>query len=194
MTWAESLSALGAVGFGAIIGWFVYYINRYRKGDVQFSDLTTVIAIIGGGVVIQLFDTPWLFGAYGIGLFLGFFGYFVTMVLLIRVSPNFDADFLLDGRRRVVDGTGYYIPGDLVRPAMDMPSFRPQAAMLAPLETVAVAASSLSEETRQAKASAEELRTVTLNAQRTLGALAQATQDTESRTPANLDTATASGA
>ena len=126
MTWAESFSALGAVGFGAIIGWFVYYINRYRKGDVQFSDLTTVIAIIGGGVVIQLFDTPWLFGAYGIGLFLGFFGYFVTMVLLIRVSPNFDADFLLDGRRRVVDGTGYYIPSNLVRPAMDMPSFQPE--------------------------------------------------------------------
>src|SRR5215204_3580387 len=120
------IQILGAAGFGAIIGWFVYYINRYRKGDVQFSDLTTVIANIGGGVVIQLFDTPWLFGAYGIGLFLGFFGYFVTMVLLIRVSPNFDADFLLDGRRRVVDGTGYYIPSDLVRPAMDLPSFRPE--------------------------------------------------------------------
>src|SRR5262245_3033498 len=56
MTSEQCLSVLGAVGFGALIGWFVYYINRYRKGDVQFSDLTTVIAIIGGGVVVNLFQ------------------------------------------------------------------------------------------------------------------------------------------
>ena len=39
----HSLPYLGAAGFGAIIGWYVYYINRYRKGDVQFSDLTTLV-------------------------------------------------------------------------------------------------------------------------------------------------------
>jgi hypothetical protein len=183
------LSILGAVGFGALIGWFVYYINRYRKGDVQFSDLTTVVAIIGGGVVVNLFQEPALFGAYGIGLFLGFFGYFVSMLLLIRSSDNFDADFLLDGRRRVLDGSGFYIPGaaeGFVRPAMipqfpvqagaahDLTTLPAQAPMLASLESAATAAATrLPEETRQAQASAEALRIATLDAQRTLAALAQ---------------------
>ena len=28
---------LGAAGFGAIIGWYVYYINRWRKSEVTFG-------------------------------------------------------------------------------------------------------------------------------------------------------------
>src|SRR5918997_2947920 len=113
------IGLLGAAAFGTLIGWYVYYINRYRKSDVQFSDLTTIIGILGGAAVLNLFPsaTP-LFGAYGIGLFVGFFGYFASLLLLIRSSDNFDADFLLDGRRRDLTGTGYYIPGDFVRPAM----------------------------------------------------------------------------
>src|SRR4026207_323779 len=113
------IELLGAAAFGALIGWGVYYLNRYRKSDVQFSDLTTVIGILGGAAVLKLFPsaTP-LFGAYGIGLFLGFFGYFLSLLLLIHSSDNFSADFLLDGRRRDLTGTGYYIPGDFVRPAM----------------------------------------------------------------------------
>src|SRR5918993_1848869 len=113
------VALLGAGAFGALIGWYVYYINRYRKSDVQFSDLTSIIGILGGAAVLNLFpsSTP-LFGAYGIGLFVGFFGYFVSLLLLIRSSDNFNADFLLDGRRRELAGTGYYIPGDFVRPAM----------------------------------------------------------------------------
>src|SRR5215204_76088 len=121
--WVE---LLGAAAFGALIGWYVYYINRYRKSDVQFSDLTTIIAIIGGAAVLNLFpsSTP-LFGAYGIGLFIGFFGYFLSLLLLIRSSDNFNADFLLDGRRRELAGTGYYIPGDFVRPAFLLQSVFP---------------------------------------------------------------------
>jgi hypothetical protein len=205
MTLADWLSTLGAVGFGAIIGWYVYYINRYRNSDVQFSDLTTVIAIIGGGVVIQLFNTPNLFGAYGIGLFLGFFGYFVSLLLLIKSSDNFTADFLLDGRRRVLEGTGFYIPGDFVRPAMfpqlpvqpgaqsDLAALRAQATLPSSLDPATVAASALSEETRQARGSAEELRQATLEAQRTLGALTQATQSAAPRPAAPANPAAAKG-
>jgi hypothetical protein len=99
---------IGAGGFGALIGWYVYYVNRYRKGDVQFSDLTTLVGVIGGAGITRLFSGDGggviaagdLFGAYGIGLFLGFFGYFVVLLIQVRVSPNFTIDWFLDGRRR----------------------------------------------------------------------------------------------
>jgi len=107
----------GAGGFGAIIGWYVYFINRYRKTNVRFSDLTTIIGIIGGGAVLKLFpEGTELFGAYGIGLFAGFFGYFVWLLILVGVSKNFSADWFLDGRRRKLPDS-YYIP-DQVRPTV----------------------------------------------------------------------------
>ncbi len=102
---ATLIQMLGAGGFGAIIGWYVYYINRYRKGDVQFSDLTTVIGIIGGGAIISLFPAQSdLFGAYGIGLFVGFFGYFLSLIILVNSTANFKSDWFLDGRRKKVSG------------------------------------------------------------------------------------------
>ena len=98
---ASTIQLLGAAGFGTIIGWFVYFINRYRKEDVSWSDLTTVIAIIGGGSILTLFPASTdLFGAYGIGLFIGFFGYFLFLTVWVRSSPNFTVDWFLDGRRK----------------------------------------------------------------------------------------------
>ena len=52
------VSYLGSGGFGTIIGWYVYYINRYRKGDVQFSDLTTLVGVIGGGAITPYSGMP----------------------------------------------------------------------------------------------------------------------------------------
>ena len=106
----STLQVFGAMGFGALIGWFVYYINRYRKGDVQWSDLTTLIGILGGGAILALFpEQTDLFGAYGIGLFIGFFGYFFFLMLWVRISKNFNVDWFLDGRRRKPTGS-YVIP------------------------------------------------------------------------------------
>jgi len=103
---ASSLQLFGAGCFGALIGWYVHYINRYRKGDVQFSDLVTVIGIVGGSAILTLFPSGTdLFGAYGIGLAIGFFGYFITLIILVAISPYFDADWFLDGRRKLPDGT-----------------------------------------------------------------------------------------
>ncbi len=103
-TAVSSIQLLGAGGFGAIIGWYVYYINRYRKEAVQFSDLTTIIGIIGGGAVLALFPTGTdLFGAYGIGLFAGFFGYFLALLIFIGISKKFEVDWLLDGRRKKLE-------------------------------------------------------------------------------------------
>ena len=100
------LQLIGAASFGALIGWYVYYINRYRKGDVQLSDLVTVIGVIGGSAVLALFPAGSdLFGAYGVGLGVGFFAYFLVLIILVSVSKNFDVDWFLDGRRRLPDGT-----------------------------------------------------------------------------------------
>jgi hypothetical protein len=111
---------LGSGGLGFVIGWYVYYINRYRAGDVQISDVLTLIGAIGGAAVTALFPARSdLFGAYGIGLFAGFFLYFLTLVILVGVSPNFDADWFLDGRRRVLDDQ-HYIPAGTVVTARTM--------------------------------------------------------------------------
>ena len=98
---ATTIQILGGIGFGALIGWYTYFINRYRQGDVKFSDLVTLIGIIGGTSILTLFPARTdLFGAYGIGLFLGFFGYFVALVIMVNRSDNFDVDWFLDGRRK----------------------------------------------------------------------------------------------
>ena len=110
-----NIQLLGAFGFGVIVGWYVYYINRYRKADVQLSDLVTLIGILGGGAIMALFPAGTdLFGAYGCGLFVGFFGYFLALIFLVASSENFSADWFLDGRRRR-PVEPYYIPTE-VRP------------------------------------------------------------------------------
>jgi hypothetical protein len=104
----------GAFAFGAVIGWFVYFTNRYRKGDVQFSDLTTLVGIIGGGAITALFGDAKsaLFGAYGFGLAAGFFSYFAALLILVRNSGGvFGWTWFLDGRRKKL-GPDEEIPGD----------------------------------------------------------------------------------
>jgi len=106
-TAASTVQLWGAGCFGILIGWYVYYINRHRKADVQLSDLVTLIGVLGGSAVLALFPAKSdLFGAYGIGLAIGFFGYFLVLIILVGVSKNFDADWFLDGRNRA-PGAGY---------------------------------------------------------------------------------------
>ena len=108
------LQLWGAGCFGSIIGWYVYYINRYRKGDVQLSDVVTLIGIIGGAAIQALFKPDGaLVGAYGVGLAVGFFGYFLSLMFLVGISKNFDVDWFLDGRRKNVAADSF-IP-DYVR-------------------------------------------------------------------------------
>jgi hypothetical protein len=110
---ASLLQLLGAGAFGALIGWYVYYINRYRKADVQLGDIVTLLGAIGGSAVLALFDKKTdLFGAYGIGLFVGFFGYFLMLLLFVLISwrktGNFTLEWFLDGRRKdPPQGWGY---------------------------------------------------------------------------------------
>src|SRR6476661_2757184 len=95
---ASTLQLLGAGGFGLVLGWYLYYINRYRSGEVQTSDLVSVISALGGGTVVALFPARTdMFGAYGIGLAVGFFGYLLVLWVMVLRSPNFTVDWFLDG-------------------------------------------------------------------------------------------------
>jgi hypothetical protein len=88
---------LGAFGFGLVIGWFTYFVNRYRT-EVALADVATVIGALGGAAVLALFPAgSALFGAYGIGLAVGFFGYLVVLVVIMR-KAGWPWTFLLDGR------------------------------------------------------------------------------------------------
>lgn len=101
---ATLLQLLGALGFGLLLGWYLYFINRYRKGEVQLADLVTIIAAIAGTAVLTLFPAKTdLFGAYGVGLAVGFFLYFIVLLMLVSRSKNFDTDWFLDGRRKLPD-------------------------------------------------------------------------------------------
>jgi hypothetical protein len=100
-TVATTLQLWGAGAFGVLIGWYVYYINRYRKADVQLGDLVTLVGVIGGGAVLAIFPAKSdLFGAYGVGLGIGFFGYFLALIIMVGISKKFDVDFFLDGDAR----------------------------------------------------------------------------------------------
>ena len=106
----QMIQLIGALLFGTIIGWYVYLINRYRKGDVQLSDLAALIGVIGGSAVLALFDREGgLFGAYGIGLAIGFFSYFLSLIVMVSRSDNFNIDWFLYGRRRK-PSSDYVIP------------------------------------------------------------------------------------
>jgi uncharacterized membrane protein YeaQ/YmgE (transglycosylase-associated protein family) len=96
---ASVLQKIGAGAFGAVVGWYVYYINRWRKDDVQLSDIVTLIGAVGGAAVLALFpEKTDLFGAYGIGLASGFFLYFFILVILVNKAPGFTSAWFLDGR------------------------------------------------------------------------------------------------
>jgi hypothetical protein len=61
----------------------------------------TVIGAVGGGAGLALFPAKGeLFGAYGIGLFSGFFGYFLILLTFVAISKKFGAEFFLEGRAR----------------------------------------------------------------------------------------------
>lgn len=111
MSDASTLQLLGAGGFGLLLGWYVYYVNRHRREEVKLGDLVTLVGVIGGGAVLTLFpEQTDLFGAYGVGLFLGFFGYFAFLLLLVSRS-SFTLEWFLDGRRPKLQ------PGMVEKPA-----------------------------------------------------------------------------
>jgi hypothetical protein len=102
---ATSFEKWGAFAFGAVIGWFLYFTNRYRP-TIQLSDVGKLIGAVGGGAVLALFPARTdLFAAYGLGLAAGFLAYFlilVAFVLSLR-SKGWSLAWFLDGRRPGLD-------------------------------------------------------------------------------------------
>jgi hypothetical protein len=93
------LQELGAGCFGAVLGWFTYYVNRYRTGEVKLKDIGTLVGIIGGAAILTLFpEESDLFASYGIGLAVGFFGYFAVLLAFVKHSGQFTVAWFLDGR------------------------------------------------------------------------------------------------
>ena len=150
----------GAFSFGVVLGWFLYYVNRYRKSEVGLGDLVTLLGAIGGGSVTALFGDAKtnLFGAYGVGLAVGFFAYFVTLIVLVSLSKGvFKLTWFLDGRRGKL-GQGEEIPPDVgptVRP-MALPPGAPHA-MALPVAPGASALAIASEQRDRAIAATSDL-------------------------------------
>ena len=112
----STLQLAGAGCFGLLLGWFLYHINRYPRGDVQLADLVTLIGAIGGGAILAIFpEKSDLFGAYGIGLAVGFFSYFLVLLIFVRISSDFTIEWFLDGRRRPPRG-GFEVPPGVETP------------------------------------------------------------------------------
>jgi uncharacterized membrane protein YeaQ/YmgE (transglycosylase-associated protein family) len=74
------LPIIGAACFGLVIGWITYRTLRRKEGASALSDIATVIGAVGGGAITTLFNDANVFGAYAIGLAVGFFAYFIVSV------------------------------------------------------------------------------------------------------------------
>lgn len=96
-----ALELLGAGAFGAVLGWNLYFVNRYRTDRMGVNDLASLVGVVGGGAVLALFPAGTaLFGAYGVGLLAGFLAYLGVLLCMVRKSENFGVDWFLDGRRK----------------------------------------------------------------------------------------------
>lgn len=72
----------GALSFGIVIGWVSYRTLR-RSKVTGLGDIATVIGAVGGGAITALFPAgSATFGAYGVGLALGFFFYLAVALII----------------------------------------------------------------------------------------------------------------
>jgi uncharacterized membrane protein YeaQ/YmgE (transglycosylase-associated protein family) len=84
LSWTE---IVGAVCFGAVVGWITYRMLRRETGHSALSDLGAVVAAIGGSTVTTLYQDE-LFGLYAIGLFAGFFAYYIIGLIVGSYPAN----------------------------------------------------------------------------------------------------------
>jgi hypothetical protein len=121
-----SMAEWGALCFGLVIGWFTYFVNRHRAGPISINDVASIVGALGGSAVLALFPAKSaLFGAYGVGLAIGFFGYFVLLLIMVLSQKGWTLEWFLDGRKpspgagqvesadhpmRVEDNTGRIVP------------------------------------------------------------------------------------
>lgn len=76
------IAVVGALVFGIVVGWITYRTLRRKDGAALLSDIATVIGAVGGAAVTALFERGEMFGAYCIGLGIGFFLYLIVALRL----------------------------------------------------------------------------------------------------------------
>lgn len=81
----------GALAFGVVVGWVAYRTIRRTKTN-GLNDISAVIAAVGGGAVTALFPAgSAAFGAYGIGLAIGFFLYLIISLFVAAQAGTLSA-------------------------------------------------------------------------------------------------------
>lgn len=77
----------GALAFGLVIGWSTYR-TLVRIDQPGWAQLTSMVGVVGGAAVTALFpSTTDAFGAYCIGLAIGFFGYAIAALRMPHERP-----------------------------------------------------------------------------------------------------------
>jgi hypothetical protein len=98
---------VGAFAFGMVIGWNIYFINRYRK-DVVIGDLAALIGAIGGSAILTVFEAKTLlFAYYGMGLAAGFFSYFLVLLVMVFKSSEVGIEWFLTGKGKRADDSSH---------------------------------------------------------------------------------------
>jgi uncharacterized membrane protein YeaQ/YmgE (transglycosylase-associated protein family) len=72
-----SIEPVGALLFGWVVGWITYRTLRRKEGAAALSDISTVLGAVGGAAITSHFGDRALFSWYCVGLFVGFFLYFL---------------------------------------------------------------------------------------------------------------------
>jgi len=78
------IASVGAIAFGLVVGWVTYRTLRRKEGVSALSDISSVIAAVGGGTVVALFKSGEFFGFYSIGLAIGFFLYLIVNMIIAK--------------------------------------------------------------------------------------------------------------
>ena len=110
LAWND-FEVIGAICIGVVIGWMLYFVNRYRKDDVSLNDLGAIITALFGGVALAYVEklgsgtdasnASKVFGAYGMGLLIGFIAYGFVLYKLVKAHPDaYSTLWFLDGRRK----------------------------------------------------------------------------------------------
>ncbi|SDM23070.1 hypothetical protein [Nonomuraea jiangxiensis] len=76
------MAVVGAVCFGLVLGWITYGTLRRGRDAAGLTELTAVLAAVGGGAVTALLGLPDAFGGYAVGLAVGFAGCLVLTTLV----------------------------------------------------------------------------------------------------------------
>lgn len=75
---AANIPGLGAFSLGMVVGWLTYRTLRLRKEPTALSDIGLILGTILGAAVTTALQSELVFGAYCIGLPVGFFAYLLT--------------------------------------------------------------------------------------------------------------------